>query len=111
MWGTTPLDTVYISPTQLRAAVPASLIEFSGTGSVTVTTAAGTSAPATFTINPAPPAISGLSPGMATAGSSAFTLTISGEYFTSAATAKWGSTALTTTYISQTQLTAVVPPT
>jgi len=109
MWGTTSLGVIYISPTQLRVAVPASLIEFSGTGSITVTTAAGTSAPSTFTINPAPPAISGLSPGLATAGGSAFTLTISGQYFTSASTAKWGSTALATTYISQTQLTTVVP--
>jgi len=108
-WGTTPLGAIYISPTQLRVAVPANLIEFSGTGSVTVAMAAGISAPATFTINPAPPAISGLSPGLATAGGAAFTLTISGEYFTSASTAKWGSTALTTAFISRTQLTAVVP--
>jgi hypothetical protein len=110
-WGTTSLGTIYISPTQLTAAVPASLIEFSGTGSVTVSTALGTSAPATFTINPAPPAISGLSPGVATAGGASFTLTISGAYFTSTSTVKWGSTALTTAYISQTQLTAVVPAT
>jgi hypothetical protein len=108
-WGTTALGTIYLSPTQLIVAVPASLIQFSGTGNVTVTTEAGTSLPSTFTINPAPPAICSLSPGLATAGGSAFTLTISGEYFTSAATAKWGSIALTTTYISQTQLTAVVP--
>jgi hypothetical protein len=109
MWGTTPLGTIYNSPTQLTAAVPASLIENSGTGSITVTTKIGTSSPAAFTINPSPPAISGLSPGMATAGGSAFTLAISGEYFTSASTAKLGSTALSTAYISQTQLTAVVP--
>jgi hypothetical protein len=108
-WGTTSLSTIYMSPTQLTAAVPASLIEFSGTGSITVATMAGTSAPATFTINQAPPAISGLSPGEATAGGPAFTLTISGAYFTSNSTAKWGTTALSTTYISQTQLTAVVP--
>jgi hypothetical protein len=109
MWGTTPLDTVYVSPTQLSASVPASLIQFSGTGSITVTTAAGTSAPATFTINPALPAISGLTPGVTTAGSAGFTLTINGAYFTSATTSKWGSTALTTAYVSSTQLTAAVP--
>jgi hypothetical protein len=109
MWGTTPLYTVYVSPTQLRASVPASLIQFSGTGSVTVTTEAGTTAPATFTINPALPAISGLTPGVTTAGSAGFTLTINGAYFTSATTSKWGSTALTTAYVSSTQLTAVVP--
>ncbi|MGB9409545.1 MAG: hypothetical protein WCA89_18570 [Terracidiphilus sp.] len=109
IWGTTPLGTIYVSPTQLTAAVPASLIENSGTGSVTVTTAAGTSAQATFTINPAPPEINGLSPAVATAGGAAFTLTISGQYFTPASIAKWGSTALATTYISQTQLMAAVP--
>jgi hypothetical protein len=109
MWGTTPLGTVYVSPTQLIAAVPASLIVDSGTGSVTVTTQAGTSAPAAFAIKPAAPAISGLSPGVATAGGTAFTLTINGEYFTAASTAKWGSTALTTAYINEAQLTAAVP--
>jgi hypothetical protein len=109
MWGTTPLYMVYVSPTQLRASIPASMLVNLATGSITVTTAVGTSAPATFTINPAHPAICGLSPGEATAGDPAFTLTISGEYFTSASTMKWGSTALVTTYISQSQLTAVVP--
>jgi hypothetical protein len=109
MWGTTSIGTIYISPTQLILAVPASLIEFSGAGSVTVTTAAGTSSPATFTINPAPPAISGFSPAVTTAGNPAFTLTISGENFTSSSIVNWGSTALTTGYISQTKLTALVP--
>jgi hypothetical protein len=108
-WGTTSLSTVYISPTQLSVAIPASLIEFPGTARITVASAYGTSAPATFTINPAPPAISTLSPGLVIAGGSAFTLTIRGEYFTSNAIAHWGSTALATTVISQNQLTAVVP--
>jgi hypothetical protein len=109
MWGTTSLSTVYISPTQLSVDVPASLIEFSGTGSIKVSTPNGTSAPATFTINPALPAICNLSPSLAKAGSSAFTLTISGEHFAPASIVNWGSTALTTTYISQTKLTAAVP--
>jgi hypothetical protein len=109
LWGTTPLSTVYVSPTQLTVSVPASLIEFAGTASIKVATAAGTSASAAFTINAAKPAISGLTPGVTTAGSAGFTLTINGAYFTSATTSKWGSTALTTAYVSSTQLTAVVP--
>jgi hypothetical protein len=108
-WGATPLDTVYVSPTQLTAAVPASLIVNTGTGSVTVTTAEGTSAAATFTINPAPPVISGLSSAWATAGGAAYTLTIYGANFTPAVTAKWGTAALATTYISSTELTAAIP--
>jgi hypothetical protein len=109
LWGTTSLSTVYISPTQLSVAVPASLIEFPGTGSITVATASGTSAPATFTINPPMPALSNLSPSLAKAGGPAFTLTISGQHFTTDSIVNWGSTALTTAYISQTQLTALVP--
>jgi hypothetical protein len=108
-WGTTSLSTINISPTQLLVDVPASLIEFPGSGSITVATANGTSAPATFTINPAPPATSKLSPALAKAGSSGFTMTISGQYFTPASIVNWESTALTTAYISQTRLTAVVP--
>jgi hypothetical protein len=109
MWGTTPLDTIYVSPTQLTASIPASLIEFAGAASVTASTGAGASAPVTFTIKPAPPVIGGLSPNLATAGGAAFTLTIYGNFFTPASTSKWGSTALTTTYVSATQLTAAVP--
>jgi hypothetical protein len=109
MWGATPLGTIYVSPTQLMASVPASLIVNSCTASVTVTTAEGTSAPAAFTINPAPPVISGLSSVSATAGGPAFALTIYGGNFTSAAVANWGSTALVTTYISPTEIMAAVP--
>jgi len=110
-WGSVALDTIYVSPTQLTMAVPASLIVDAGTASITVTTGDGASAPATFTIKPAPPSISGLSPSLVMAGGAAFTMTISGEYFTSAATVRWGSTALATTYVSATELTAAVPAT
>jgi len=108
-WGTTSLGTVFVSSTQLIAAVPANLIVDSGTGSVTVTDGAGTSSPAIFTINPAAPEIEGLNPSEATAGGAAFTMTIEGEYFTPTSTAKWGSTALATTYVSSSQLTAAIP--
>ncbi len=109
IWGTTSLGTVYNSPTQLTIAVPASLIEFSGTASITVNTAAGTSTPVTYTIKPASPTISGLSTSVATAGGAAFTLAVYGTNFTSTSTVKWGSTALATTYLSATELTATVP--
>ncbi len=109
MWGTNPLDTIYVSPTQLLASVPASLILNSGNASISVVSSAGASVSATFITNPAGPQICGLNPGVAAAGGAAFTLTISGEYFTASTTSKWGSTALATTYLSATQLTALVP--
>ncbi len=108
-WGSTPLATNYISPTQLIASVPGTLLQNSGTASVTVSNAQGASAPASLTVNPAPPSISSFSPSMATAGMSAYTIIINGQYFTAGASAKLGSTALTTTFVSATELTATVP--
>jgi hypothetical protein len=62
-WGTTALTTTFVSAHQLTAAVPAALISSTGTASVTVTTALGTSPPATFTINPSQqPAVVSLTP-------------------------------------------------
>lgn len=55
------------------------------------------------------PTVSSLSPSSATINGAAFTLTINGTNFDSGATVKWGSTALTTTYVSSTKLTAAVP--
>jgi hypothetical protein len=74
-----------------------------------VTTLGGTSTGSTFTINPLTPTISSLSPNYATAGGAAFTMTVNGTNFTSAATVNWGETALTTTFVSATKLTASVP--
>lgn len=56
-----------------------------------------------------PPTISSLSPSSAPAGGAVFTLTINGTNFVSGATAKWGTTALTTTFASSSKLTAAVP--
>ena len=65
-------------------------------------------------VNAAPPAptISSLSPAFTSSGGAAFTLTVNGTGFVSgSSTVYWGSTALTTTYVSAMQpyLTAQVP--
>ena len=57
------------------------------------------------TPNPVP-TITAISPASVTAGDPAFTLTISGTNFISGSTVNWNGTALSTTYISATQLTA-----
>jgi hypothetical protein len=54
------------------------------------------------------PIITSLSPAAAKPGSAAFTLTINGTNFVQGATVQWGSTTLTTNYVSGTQLTAAV---
>jgi FG-GAP-like repeat/Bacterial Ig-like domain (group 3)/FG-GAP repeat len=66
-------------------------------------------APETFTINLPTVLISNLSPAIKAASSSAFALTVNGLGFTSSSTVNWGSTALSTQYVSATELTAQVP--
>ena len=76
--------------------------------SSTYNSASGTSAAVTVTLpNPAP-VISSLSPAFTSADGAAFTLTVNGTGFTANSTVNWGATALTTTYVSATQLTAPV---
>ena len=112
MWGTTALATTFVSSTELTAQVTAGLVAEGGTATVTVVTPApggGTSGGETFTINGAAlPAVSGISPALVVAGAAAFQLTVTGTNFTNTSTVMWGTTALTTTYVSPTELTAQV---
>ncbi|MGD0942146.1 MAG: IPT/TIG domain-containing protein [Terracidiphilus sp.] len=107
-WGSDLRKTTFVCETRLTAVVPASLIATSGSARGTITTAAGVSSAAAFTITLPLPAITSLSPATATAGH-AFTVTINGRNFASLATAKWGSAPLATTNVTGTQPTAAVP--
>ncbi len=113
-WNGSALVTAYASSTRLTATVPAADIANAGSASVSVTSPSpggGTSASLTESItssNPVP-AISSLAPASTTAGGSAFTLTVSGTGFVASSTVNWNGTALTTTFISDAQLTASVP--
>src|SRR5206468_7853592 len=85
------------------------------TTSVTITasnsaTHCNTSAthPLVITIG-AMPTLSSLNPTCATAGGPQFTLTVNGTNFVSGSTVNWNGTALATTFVSTTQLTATVP--
>jgi hypothetical protein len=65
---------------------------------------------ATYTVslsNPVP-VLNSMSPAFTTAGHPAFSITISGSRFTSGSTAYWGTTALTTQFVTAAQLTAQV---
>jgi len=53
--------------------------------------------------------ITSLSPGTAAAGGNSFTLTVNGTGFINGVVVQWNGTALATTFISATQLTAAVP--
>jgi hypothetical protein len=106
--GTTPTtsSTVYTS------AIPVSSTET--LQAIATATGYSTSAVATaaYTINiptnPVP-VINGISPAFTNAGGAVFTLTVNGSGFITSSTVYWGTSALTTTYVSATQLTAQVP--
>jgi hypothetical protein len=103
--GTTPTtsSTVYsgaitVSSTETLQAIASA----TGYSTSAVATAA-------YTIANPLPAISGISPAITDAGGAVFTLTVNGSGFIASSTVYWGASALTTTYVSATQLTAQVP--
>ena len=109
-WNANALTTTFVNGTQVKASVPASLIASPGTASLTVTTASGASTGTAFTVNaPPPPTVTSLSPSSATTGGAAFTIVITGTNFFSGAAAMWNGSALTTTFVSATQVKAAVP--
>jgi hypothetical protein len=112
-WNGIPLTTLYISATQLSAAVPANLVLSPVTVPITVVNPdGGASSPASFTVTYPVPTIAGISPSSAVAGSAAFTLTVSGTGFFRASTVQWNGTSLTTSLLATNAgifLTAAVP--
>src|SRR5579884_1403902 len=109
-WNGSGLTTTFVSGNQLTASVPASDIAVAGTAGITVTNPSGaTSSSATFTIDNPVPSTSSLNPASAYQGYGNFTLTVKGSGFVSGSVVNWNGTALPTTYVSSSQLTASVP--
>lgn len=113
-WNGIALSTTYSSTSLLSATVPAANISAAGNAAVTVFTPSpggGTSTPVGFiiTANNPVPVLTALSPNSAAPGGGSFTLTANGTNFISSSTINWNGAALTTTYISAAQLTALVP--
>ena len=106
--------------TQLTATISASLIAVAGSVTITVQAEYGTSNSLPFTINNAGPTLTNLSPGSATAGGPAFTLTVNGTNFIQCAAApclgvNWQPASGVPTFISAqanaggTQLMVAIP--
>ena len=107
-WNGSPLPTSYVSATQLSASVGASLIAGAGAASISVGSSGTTSNALLFTINAATPSVSSLSPASATAGGPGFSLMVNGSGFLPASAVEWNGSPLPTSYVSATQLSAVV---
>jgi hypothetical protein len=104
--------TSFVSATQLTAAIPASDIASAGTLSITVfnpTPGGGTSGAVIFTVTPAVPVLSGISPSSAVVGGPAFTLTANGSNFVSGSVVQVNGSNRTTTFVNGTQLNASIP--
>jgi alpha-L-arabinofuranosidase/PKD repeat protein len=107
-WNGSSRPTTFVNNTRVTAAIPASDVATAGFATVTVTTTAGTSNELTFTINNPIPTTTSLSPSSTTVGASGFTLTVNGTNFVNGSTVQWGGSNRTTTYVSATQLTALI---
>jgi hypothetical protein len=113
-WNGAARTTTFVSASELRATISAADIAAQGSATVTVFTPApggGTSNAQTFTITAPPnpvPATTGLAPTSTAAGGAAFTLTVNGVGFVNGSTVRWNGADRTTTFVSTTQLTAVI---
>ena len=114
-WNGTPLQTNFLSVSQMTTQIPAALIATPGTATVTVFTSSpggGTSATSlTFTITPAPsnvPTITSISPTTVLAGTASATLLISGTQFAPQSVVSVNNTNRSTNFINSTSLQVIL---
>lgn len=108
------LTTTVVSSTELRATVPAARLTTARTVPVLVSNndTQVSSQSVNFTIAAAPlpaPTISSLSPSGTVSGRSDVVLTVTGSNFVSGSVVRFDGTALSTTFVSATQLRATIP--
>ncbi|MBS1811226.1 MAG: hypothetical protein JST84_23890 [Acidobacteria bacterium] len=110
-WKGADRTTTFVNTTQLTATIPASDLTTVGTADVTVvnpTPGGGITGAITFTINNPLPTLTNLAPNTITAGSSAFSLTVTGTGFVANSVVRWNGSDRTTTFVSGTQLSASI---
>ena len=116
-WNGDDLPTTWISATHLLAAVGADRLTTAGHQAVRVRNGNTTgfqalSIAVEFVVtapSPGAPTITGVNPTSATAGGADLGITVDGSDFVGGAVVYWNSTALTTSFVSTTRLTATVP--
>jgi hypothetical protein len=113
VWDGTAMPTTFVSSTQLSTTIPGTFLTVVGTDNVFVLNPDSTvsnTLPFTLTANPSTtPTLTSISPTKSAVGDPGFTLTLNGTNFATGCVAYFGATALPTTVVSSTQLTAQVP--
>lgn len=113
-WNTADRITTFVSDTQIQATIPASDIASAGNANVSVfnpTPGGGLSNLVNFTIDAASPpvySISSIQPDFGYAGVSDFILTVNGYNFTASSTVRWNGADRVTTFVSSTELQAMI---
>lgn len=108
-WNGNPMPTTHLSANALTTQIPSADIAVPGTFPITVSdqlSDTADSSPINFTV--LAQSLLSISPTSATADAAGFTLTADGEFFTRNSVVYWNSTALPTTFVSSTELTAQV---
>lgn len=102
------VTTTYVSPTELRADIPANRLRFPGHKSVVVHDSdTGQQSGAAY-LNVLAPTVSALSPTSAVAGGPAFTMTLTGSDFSPSSVVLWDGSPRTTTLNSSSQISASI---
>lgn len=111
LWNGSPRTTTYVNGGQLTAQITVADVAAAGTANVQVATGNVQSAAFAFTINALPPLqFSQVSPTQVTAGGGPFYVTAIGNGFTASSAIAWNGTNLTTIFVSNTMLRALVTP-
>lgn len=103
-----PIVTTYVSSTQLKARIPASLLTSPGTQTLYVTNPApaGGTGSNTFQVVALEPTLSQVSPLSVTAGTSPNPIVITGQNFMNGAKVEWNGVAISTSYVNSSELQA-----
>jgi hypothetical protein len=106
--GTSVTVTVSATPTNASTLAGVAAVSSTSYDPTLTNNQSTTSTAVTGSLYSAVPSISGISPNLVQAGSSEFTLTVSGSAFNAGSVVNLGTISLSTAYVSATQLTATV---
>jgi len=109
-WNGAALVTGFVNATQLTATIPGALADVPGLAAITVVNLPGgaTSPGAPLTVSP--PAVGSIVPNQALVGDAATPVVANGSCFVPGSDLIFDGSALQTTFVNPTQLTATVPP-